>query len=115
MSQASGSSTCSVHGTDPDEDPNRYARIGDIDHTSCMERSNPSYYGYRRRVTNAGSTTTQLQIATRRSGALHRMLNLPDVTGNIQDHHDLDNALAQGGTHPYLHKLARREDIQRRS
>ena len=36
------------------------------------------------------------------------MLNLPDVTGNIQDHHDLDNALAQGGTHPYLHKLAQR-------
>ena len=39
---------------------------------------------------------------------IHRLLNLPDVTGNVQDHHDLDNALAQGGTHPCLHKLARR-------
>ena len=39
---------------------------------------------------------------------IHRLLNLPDVTGNVQDHHDLDNALAQGGTHPYLHKLAGR-------
>ena len=39
---------------------------------------------------------------------MHRLLNLPDLTGDAQDHHDLDNALAQGGTHPCLHELARR-------
>ena len=34
------------------------------------------------------------------------MLNLPNLIAATQDHHDLDVALAQGGTHPYLHKLA---------
>ena len=57
---------------------------------------------------SGGAVAQQLQIASRRSGTLHRLLNLPDLTGDVQDHHDLDNALAQGGAHPCLHKLARR-------
>ena len=34
------------------------------------------------------------------------MLNLPNLINAPQDHHDLDIALARGGAHPYLHKLA---------
>ena len=34
------------------------------------------------------------------------MLNLPNLVGAPQDHHDLDVALVRRGTHPCLHKLA---------
>ena len=34
------------------------------------------------------------------------MLNLPNLVGAPQDHHDLDAALVRRGTHPCLHKLA---------
>ena len=34
------------------------------------------------------------------------MLNLPNLVGAPQDHHDLDAALVQRGTHPCLDKLA---------
>ena len=56
---------------------------------------------------NGGHTISQLEIARCSNGAGHRMLNLPNLIDAPQDHHDLDVALARGGTHPYLHKLAR--------
>ena len=34
------------------------------------------------------------------------MLNLPNLVGAPQDHHDLDAALVRRGTHPCSHKLA---------
>ena len=95
-----------VCGTNLNKNPHRYARVGDINHDSPLERSNPTYCGHRRQVANGGRAATQLQIAMHRSGTLHRMLNLPDITGTVQHHHDLDNALHIGAAHPHLHKLA---------
>ena len=47
-----------------------------------------------------------VEIARCSNGTGHRMLNLPNLIEAPQDHHDLDVALARGGTHPCLHKLA---------
>ena len=96
-----------AHGTNVDEDPQRYAKVGPVDHTSPLGNQNPTYCGCRRQITNAGNAISQLQIARCSNGAGHRMLNLPNLINAPQDHHDLDVALARGGTHPYLHKLAR--------
>ena len=38
-------------------------RLGMIDHASPLGSHNPTYYGYRRQITNAGRTISQLQIA----------------------------------------------------
>ena len=46
------------------------------------------------------------KIARCSNGNAHRMLNLLNLVGAPQDHHDLDTALVRGGTHPCLHKLS---------
>ena len=39
-----------------------------------------------------GTCATQLQIAMRHSGALHRMSNLPDMTGTVQHQAESSNS-----------------------
>lgn len=92
-------------GTNTNEVPHRHVCIGEIDHSSPLECQNPSFCGFRRQVTNGGNTTAQPQIANCATGSSHRLLNLPDLTGDIQHHHDLDTALCKGGAHPCLHKF----------
>ena len=95
-----------AHGTNVDEDPQRYAKVGPVDHASPLGNQNPTCHGCRRQIANAGNTISQPQIARCSNGSAHRMLNLPNLIAATQDHHDLDVALARGGTHPCLHKLA---------
>ena len=89
-----------------DENPQRHTKVGPIDHASPLGNQNPTYYGCRRQITNAGDAISQLQIARCSNGSACRVLNLPNLVAATQDHHDLDVALARGGTHPCLHKLA---------
>ena len=78
-----------AYGTNVDENPQRYTKVRRVDHTSPLATHNPTYYGYRRQIMNAGNTISQLQIARCSNGTGHRMLNLPNLIDAPQDHHDL--------------------------